>query len=57
MLLGILLGLWIDGRYPSHYSWTLMLLVSGLMAGCLNAWHWIDEENKQIQKEEKDKNE
>ena len=56
MLLGILLGFWIDSRYPSHYSWTLMLLVIGLMTGCLNAWHWIDKENKQIQKEEEDKN-
>ena len=40
-LIGISLGLWIDGRWPSRFSWTLMLLVWGVALGCLNAWRWI----------------
>lgn len=45
-LLGIALGIWIDFRWPSHYSWTLMLLFIGLVLGCLNAWYWVERERK-----------
>lgn len=41
-LLGIALGIWIDQKWPSQYSWTLMLLFVGVVLGCLNAWFWID---------------
>jgi len=41
MLIGIAVGTWIDGRWPSRFSWTLMLLVGGLGLGCLNAWNRI----------------
>jgi len=40
-LLGAALGLWLDKRYPGTQSWTLMLLLLGLIIGCLNAWHWV----------------
>ncbi len=40
-LIGIALGAWIDSRFPSQYSWTLMLLFIGLILGCLNAWFWV----------------
>ena len=50
-LIGAGLGLWIDKRYPSSYSWTLMLLLLGLIIGCLNAWHWVDSEYKQMQED------
>jgi ATP synthase protein I len=43
-LLGLALGLWIDGRFPSQFSWTLMLMVAGLGLGCLNAWKWVEGE-------------
>ena len=43
-LVGIALGLWIDARWPSRFSWTLMLMVAGLALGCYNAWHWIQKE-------------
>ena len=42
---GIALGIWIDNAWPSRYSWTLMLLVLGVVLGCLNAWHWIERES------------
>jgi len=43
-LLGIALGVWIDRRYPSPYSWTLMLMLAGIVVGCLNAWFWLRRE-------------
>ncbi len=43
-LLGIALGIWIDKRFPSPYSWTLMLLFVGLVLGCWSAWYWIQKE-------------
>ncbi len=45
-LLGIALGLWIDQRFPSPYSWTLMLLFVGVVLGCWNAWYWIQQEQR-----------
>lgn len=42
------LGVWIDGRFPSRYSWTLMLLGIGLALGCANAWHWLQRERQSI---------
>jgi ATP synthase protein I len=45
-LLGIALGVWIDGRSAGPYSWTLMLLVVGVAVGCLNAWYWVRKETR-----------
>ncbi|UCH25931.1 MAG: AtpZ/AtpI family protein [Trueperaceae bacterium] len=45
-LLGIALGVWIDRTWEGPFSWTLMLLVGGLMLGCLNAWYWLERESK-----------
>ena len=45
-LIGIAVGIWIDKRWPSPYSWTLMLLVIGVMVGCLNAWYWVRRESR-----------
>ena len=50
ILIGVGLGIWIDSRWPGRFSWTLMLLVSGVILGCLNAWYWIDKERKEIEK-------
>lgn len=40
-LAGALLGMWWDRRHPGPHSWTLALLVAGLILGCANAWHWV----------------
>jgi len=56
-LLGALLGLWLDQRYPGGRSWTLALLVVGLAIGCLNAWHWVAKEDKAMQQEQEDNDE
>ncbi|NJL81109.1 MAG: ATP synthase subunit [Richelia sp. SM2_1_7] len=45
-LLGIALGVWIDTKFPSQYSWTLMLLFIGVVFGCINAWYWIERESR-----------
>jgi ATP synthase protein I len=53
-LIGAALGIWVDKHYPSTYSWTLMMLFLGLIIGCLNAWHWVDSEFKEMQEEHTD---
>ena len=53
-LLGVAVGMWVDQRYPSSYSWTLMLMLIGLIIGCLNAWHWIDSQYKEMHEDSND---
>jgi ATP synthase protein I len=48
-LLGAMLGIRLDRRHPGVHSWTLTLLIVGLAIGCLNAWHWMTQEQKQMQ--------
>ena len=55
-LLGASVGMWLDNRYPRTYSWTLTLLVLGLVVGCLNAWHWVDKEDREMKEDRGDKN-
>jgi ATP synthase protein I len=50
-LVGAALGMWVDQRFPSPYSWTLMLLFMGLITGCLNAWLWVQSEYKEMQED------
>jgi ATP synthase protein I len=47
-LLGAMLGLWWDRRHPGGHSWTLALLVAGLVAGSANACRWIMREERAI---------
>lgn len=56
-LAGVALGIWLDKHYPGSHSWTLTLLIIGLAIGCLNAWHWVAKENKEIGDEPEDKDE
>ena len=51
-LLGAALGIWLDNRYPGTYSWTLMLLVIGLLMGCWNDWHWVAQEDKEMREQQ-----
>ena len=46
MLGGIALGLWLDARLQGDTSWTLALMLGGLVLGCLNAWYWIRREGR-----------
>jgi len=56
-LLGASLGLWWDRRHPGAHSWTLMLLVAGLLIGCANAWHWMAREDDAMHDQPEDKDE
>lgn len=52
-LLGALLGIWLDKHHARPQSWTLSLLVIGLLFGCINAWHWVAKEDRAIHRENK----
>ena len=56
-ILGAALGIWLDNNYKQDFSWTLSLLVAGLILGCVIAWNWIEKENKEIHKKKEDDNE
>jgi ATP synthase protein I len=55
-LLALGLGIWIDSTWPGRFSWTLTLLLVGVVIGCINAWSVIQKElnfSSQNQKEGK----
>jgi ATP synthase protein I len=56
-LIGAALGSWLDKNHPGSLSWTLNLLIIGLVIGCFNAWFWIQKENRGIDKELEDNGE
>jgi len=56
-LLGAALGIWLDNHRPGSHSWTLVLMVVGLFIGCLNAWHWVAKEDKEMRQGEEDNDE
>lgn len=53
-LLGAGLGIWLDEHHPGKHAWTLALLMAGLALGCLNAWHWVANEDKAMRKDAAD---
>ncbi len=55
-LAGAAFGMWLDHRFPRGQSWTLMLLVAGLLIGCFNAWMWVSKEDKAMHEEKEDGN-
>ncbi|MFP4496990.1 MAG: AtpZ/AtpI family protein [Vulcanimicrobiota bacterium] len=44
MLIGVVIGVWLDERFPGRFSWTLTLLFIGTILGCWNAWRWVQKE-------------
>jgi ATP synthase protein I len=51
-LVGVALGNWIDNRWPSDVSWTLMLFLIGLGLGLWNAWQWLKQEGLKTEKDQ-----
>lgn len=47
-LLGVGIGWWLDAHHPGKHAWTLSLMAVGLLIGCLNAWHWVANEDKSM---------
>ena len=56
-LIGAAAGLWLDKHHPGSHSWTLALLVAGLVLGCVNAWYWVAKEDKAMRDEQEDDDE
>lgn len=56
-LLGAWLGHWVDTQQAGPRSWTLALLVAGLVLGCANAWHWVAKEDRTMRDEQEDSDE
>ena len=55
-LLGAALGIWLDKYHSGKHSWTLALMIAGLAIGCLNAWHWVANEDQAMREEDEDMN-
>lgn len=45
MLAATALGIWLDRHYGTSFSWTLTLLLAGLVIGCAMAWYWVRRES------------
>lgn len=41
---GAFLGLWLDRAWPQGFSWTIALILGGVVIGAVLAWVWIDRE-------------
>lgn len=47
MLAATALGVWLDQHYAGSFSWTLTLLLTGLIIGCTLAWYWVLRESSE----------
>lgn len=56
-LLGAAVGIWLDSTHPQTFSWTLSLLITGVLTGSIIAWYWVDKEDKEINKNKDDDDE
>ena len=48
MVLGALLGIWLDKNHPQSFSWTLTCIVSGILIGIAIAANWVSKEEKEM---------
>ncbi|KIA86044.1 AtpZ/AtpI family protein [Kaistella jeonii] len=53
-LAGAAIGVWLDKSYPQTFSWTLSLLLVGLVLGVIIAGYWVQNEDKEIHKNKDD---
>jgi ATP synthase protein I len=53
-ILGIATGLWLDANAPQSFSWTLTLMITGVILGCLNTWYWVSREQRLIRHNDHD---
>lgn len=56
-LLGTALGKWLDLNYPESFSWTLSLLIVGLLIGCVIAAFWIRKEHRDMHRDKENEDE
>lgn len=43
-VVGAFLGLWLDRVAPQAFSWTIALIVAGVLLGGVLAWRWVQKE-------------
>ncbi|WP_239057241.1 AtpZ/AtpI family protein [Desulfovibrio sp. JC010] len=51
IVLGSLLGVWMDHNWPAKINWTMTMLGAGLAVGCLFAGIWMNREKNKIIRE------
>ncbi|XZE55063.1 AtpZ/AtpI family protein [Planctomycetaceae bacterium SH139] len=56
-LLGAAIGAWLDRKHAASHSWTLTLLIAGLLIGCWSAWQWVAKEDKAMRDEQENDDE
>ncbi|HZK10663.1 MAG TPA: AtpZ/AtpI family protein [Clostridia bacterium] len=49
-LLAIALGVYLDKRFSSNFSWTLTLIFVGVILGSFNAWRWLNDNSQDREK-------
>lgn len=54
MLSVLALGIWLDTRFASPYSWSIMAVFVGAATGATNAWYWVRNERTKIEEDERD---
>ena len=53
-LLGAAIGAWLDRNHTASHSWTLSLMIAGLVIGCWSAWQWVAKEEKAMREQQED---
>ncbi len=43
---GAFIGLWLDKAAPQNFSWTIALILGGVVLGAMIAWAWMGRENR-----------
>lgn len=56
-LMGAAIGAWLDRNHAGSHSWTLALMIAGLVMGCWTAWQWVAKEEKAMREEQEDHDE
>lgn len=52
-VIGTAIGFWLDLSLRDPFSWTLALLLAGVMVGCFNAWFWVNRQQHAIEEEKR----
>lgn len=51
VVVGALIGVWLDQRFGGGVRWTLGLIFLGLVMGANNVWQWMEKERRREEEE------
>lgn len=51
-VLSTYLGIYLDKRFPSNFSWTLTFIFIGVIFGSLNTWFWLKDNGERKNKKD-----